>query len=133
MHVGPLQDQRLEQIAFDIFAFKYPAQTYWDNLMHAERSECRMIAIKMAKRLQATWTVASALEQLTAQSINVLFGDRPITDQQRRIIEDFAASYLADLAPIGIGDNLSSESWQYVPEDEVDDSELEDLGPGKVQ
>lgn len=132
-HVGPLRDQRLENIAFDIFGFKYPAQTYWDNAMHAERSECRRIALKMADRLQASWTVQTALEQLTAQSINVLFAGAPIDEAQRRIIEDYAASYIEDLVPLGMGNSRAkSTGWQHVPEDEdIHGDTIEDLGTKK--
>lgn len=62
-HLGPLADQRLEQIAFDIFRFRFPEQVYYDDIFHAERAECRHIAQLMARRLgtpqEHSWSIPS--------------------------------------------------------------------------
>lgn len=129
-HVGPLSDQRLEQIAFDIFCFQYPASFYYDNGFSAARSECRKIATKLAERLQVYWTAQNAVEQLTEQLVHLGYGKRTLTTEQRRTVEDYASSCIEDFVPLFTGDQ--SGSWQHTPEDEPDDSTLEDL-KGKVQ
>jgi len=129
-HVGPLSDQRLEGIAFDVFAFRFPTHEYYDNLFHAERSECRKIALKMAERLQVYWTPQNAAEQLTEQFVHLGYGTRTLTPEQRRTVEDYAESCIEDFVPLFTGDR--SESWQHTPEDD-DNSELEVLPEKKVQ
>ena len=64
--IGPLADPRLEQIAYDIFSFKYPIREYDSNFRQGERTECRQIALKMAMTLKyghqqanAGWAIPS--------------------------------------------------------------------------
>lgn len=63
LHLGPLQDPRLEDIAFDIFCFRFPQAEYASNLRQAERSECRRIALNLATRLrfsaEPSWSIPS--------------------------------------------------------------------------
>lgn len=63
VHLGPLQDPRLEEIALDIFSYRFPQAEYASNLRQGERSECRRIALKLATRLrfssEPSWSIPS--------------------------------------------------------------------------
>lgn len=96
---GPLSDQQLEQIAFLLFSFKYPAMSFDNALCAEERHECRQLALRLRVRFlkMDQWTVGDAAERLGAESQRLLFGERRLGATIRKEVNDYAASYVSDL------------------------------------
>ena len=135
---GPLPTPELEHIAWLLFGFRYPQAEYDHSLFSAERNDCRRLALRLRIKFlrMERWTIENACRKLTDESCQLLFGDRAIGSGTRGQVQDFAEHYLGDLGAVFGAADLrraeGSEGWKYVPEDEPDDSELEDLGPKKA-
>jgi hypothetical protein len=127
----------VDRVTRAIFAYRYPRETYTDPLFKAEREDCRLLAVQFQELFTAEpLTLANAAEKLTDFSCKLLFGDRLLKTNTRGQVLDFAESYIEDLNKLFGGADMrvaqGSRSWRYRPEDEPDDSELEDLGPKKA-
>jgi hypothetical protein len=97
---GPLPDPRLEDIALTLFATFYPKHEWVNRDFRLERDTCRRLAIRLrADYIEMDrWTVANAAEQLTARTAQLAFGDLRLGPTLWRKVEDFAQSYITDVA-----------------------------------
>jgi hypothetical protein len=97
---GPLPDPRLEDIALTLFATFYPKHEWVNPTFLLERNVCRRLAIRLrVDYLELDrWTIGNAAEQLTERTAVLVFGDRRLGKTIRKEIEDFAQSYISDLA-----------------------------------
>ena len=74
---GPLPTADLEHIAFLLFGYRFPEQVYDDNLFHAERNDCRRLALQLRAKFQKIerWTLGTATDKLTEGLGRLVFGD----------------------------------------------------------
>jgi hypothetical protein len=125
----------VDRVTRAIFAYRYPREAFTDPLFQAEREDCRLLAVQFQELFTQEVTLGNATEKLTDFSMKLLFGSRAMSSSTRGEVRDYAESYLEDLCKLFGGGDLrvaqGSRSWRYVPEDEPDDSELEDLGAKK--
>lgn len=94
---GPLPDQELELAAWRLFSVSHPSADWADNIWHDTRNAFRAEVVKLAL---LPWTLSTALDLLTEQSIRLTFGDREIGPELRQEIRNYAESYLEDLWPV---------------------------------
>lgn len=118
---GPLPNPQLEQLAQELFRFKYPLIGFDNSFCASERNDCRRCALRVAGLTH--WTLQNASERLTDELCHLLFGDDLNGSIVRVAVTDYAESVIEDAAKMFSGDR--SESWKHVPEDEPDDSEIE--------
>lgn len=99
---GPLPSQELENIAADLFALQFPRHFWAEQSFTVERNTYRRAAIALRlKVLQMDrWTLGNAVEKLTDESCQLVYGDRRLGSTIRNQVKDFAESYLEDLAKL---------------------------------
>lgn len=97
---GPL-DPALEQMALKLFEREYPLHLWPDPLLSPQRNDCRRFVLQMREAFTNTaWGVKTAEDTLTEGTIHLLTGGRPVSDQTRHELRQYAQSYLEDLMPV---------------------------------
>lgn len=97
---GPFQDQRLEQIALQMFAVIFPMAEWGNPGFRVERNTCRRLALQLHVdflRLDRL-TASNAAERLTDEFSVLLFGDRRLGRTLRGEIHAFSEAVVSDLA-----------------------------------
>lgn len=88
--------------ALRVFSAHHPIAAWADPLFKGERDAARAVVQKNALDTieSMTWTLDTALDLLTEQSIGLLFGEREIGPALRKEVRDYSESFLEDLGPV---------------------------------
>lgn len=118
-------EDAVARVARVIFAYRWPNALWADPLWQSEREDCTLLAYQFKEVFSARWTIFDAVERLTEQLVHLGYGNRELTMEEHHTVKEYAESCIEDFVPLFTGD--ASENWKHVPEDEVDDSEIEVL------
>ena len=109
---GPLPDG-LDVEASRLFGLDHDLST-WVTVAPLIRHDYRQRIVALSLRLATAmpgWTLDTAHDHLTAASLQLLYGNRDVTEAQTREVRDYAEAYLEDLSRL-FGDRATSTPSQ---------------------
>lgn len=97
-------DDAVARVQRKIFVHLYGEQAWTDSTFQGERDDCLRLAAQFQEIFREKWTLFNAAERLTVHSSELVFGTSTPTEEARQAIQDYAESYLEDLAKVFMGD-----------------------------
>lgn len=96
--MGPLPDQRLEQLAWKLFTFDRGSVPAWDQVFPSTRDDYRRFVLQLRVEFLTldAWTIENGSEKLSEELGGLLFGERRLGPTLREELRDYCDSFLAD-------------------------------------